>query len=156
MNQPSPGARAFFEARDLLLRYRDDYAAAKTQFRWPQLDQFNWATDVFDTLGSNPSATALRLVDDAGVDSSLSFAEVAARRLAVRAYCDVLRAVLGSGFDPTQTSQPCIWRVRTGITWRDRCLPRYGLCGHRPEQEVRCCDGDVQSGGTRDLALDRP
>lgn len=36
-------ARAFREARDLLLKHRTDYAAACAQFRWPLLERFNWA-----------------------------------------------------------------------------------------------------------------
>jgi acetyl-CoA synthetase len=115
MNQPSPGARAFFEARDLLLRYRDDYTAAKTQFRWPQLDQFNWATDVFDTLGSNPSATALRLVDDAGVDSSLSFAEVAARSNQVANYLATCGVGRGDRVLIVLPTEPALWEAMLGV-----------------------------------------
>jgi acetyl-CoA synthetase len=31
----------FRAARDLLLRYRDDYDAARREFAWPDLDEFN-------------------------------------------------------------------------------------------------------------------
>jgi acetyl-CoA synthetase len=34
---------AFIEARDILLRHRDDYDRACSEFRWPQLGEFNWA-----------------------------------------------------------------------------------------------------------------
>jgi acetyl-CoA synthetase len=39
--------KAFLEARDLLLRLREDYDAACREFRWPVLDRFNWALDDF-------------------------------------------------------------------------------------------------------------
>jgi acetyl-CoA synthetase len=39
---------AFRAARDLLLRHREDYAAARRSFAWPELDEFNWALDWFE------------------------------------------------------------------------------------------------------------
>ena len=37
-----PGdASLFLEARDFLLRHRDDYATAYRDFRWPRLERFN-------------------------------------------------------------------------------------------------------------------
>ena len=41
---------SFRAARDLLLRYRDDYDAALGSFEWPSLDEFNWALDWFDVI----------------------------------------------------------------------------------------------------------
>ncbi len=32
---------AFRAARDLLLAHRADYAAARREFAWPELDEFN-------------------------------------------------------------------------------------------------------------------
>ena len=34
---------SFLSARDFLLRHREDYATAYRDFRWPDLDRFNWA-----------------------------------------------------------------------------------------------------------------
>ncbi len=42
------GTEAFLAARDLLLRHRRDHTAACREFRWPELDDFNWARDWFD------------------------------------------------------------------------------------------------------------
>jgi acetyl-CoA synthetase len=73
----SPRRAAYVEARDLLLRHRDDYARAYAEFRWPELDEFNWALDWFDTIASD--ATALWVVEEDGSEQKLSFAELTAR-----------------------------------------------------------------------------
>lgn len=56
------GTEAFLAARDLLLRHRSDYAAARREFRWPDLPSFNWALDWFDAhlaVGERGEAPAL-------------------------------------------------------------------------------------------------
>src|SRR3954447_6988064 len=68
---------AFRAARDLLLEHREDYARACAEFRWPALDEFNWALDWFDAIGGD--ATALQVVHDDGSEQKLSFAELTAR-----------------------------------------------------------------------------
>ncbi|HTU05494.1 MAG TPA: AMP-binding protein, partial [Trebonia sp.] len=71
---------AFRSARDLLLRHRDDYAAARESFAWPALDEFNWALDWFDVIAAeHGDRTALRVVGDDGSDESASYARMAAR-----------------------------------------------------------------------------
>ena len=52
MTEPHPSAAAFRAARDLLLRHREDYAAAKREFSWPALEEFNWALDWFDVIAA--------------------------------------------------------------------------------------------------------
>ena len=37
-------------ARDLLLRLREDLAAAGREFQWPRFEEFNWARDYFDVI----------------------------------------------------------------------------------------------------------
>jgi acetyl-CoA synthetase len=74
----SPTA-AFRAARDLLLRNREDYESARREFTWPELDEFNWALDWFDVIAAeHPDRPALRIVADDS-DTSLSYAELAAR-----------------------------------------------------------------------------
>ena len=71
---------AFRAARDLLLRYRDDYDTARASFAWPGLDEFNWALDWFDVIAAeHPDRIALRVVGDDGSDESVSYAAMAAR-----------------------------------------------------------------------------
>src|SRR5574340_796084 len=75
----NPSLTAFLQARDLLLRLRGDPDAAVAQFRWPRLDEFNWALDHFDTMARGNDAPALWLVDADGGEQRFSFAQLAAR-----------------------------------------------------------------------------
>src|SRR5712675_1700136 len=71
---------AFRAARDLLLRYRDDYDAALGSFEWPSLDEFNWALDWFDVIAAeHPDRPGLRIVSDDGSDVSLSYGSLSGR-----------------------------------------------------------------------------
>src|SRR2546429_536107 len=73
-------AEAFREARDLLLRRRTDYAAARREFGWPELSQFNWALDWFDALAAeHPDRLALWIVTEDGADVRLSYAAMRTR-----------------------------------------------------------------------------
>jgi acetyl-CoA synthetase len=72
--------QAFRNARDLLLRHRQDYPAALAGFTWPQLDAFNWALDWFDVIAAeHPGRDALRIVADGDAAARISYAEMAAR-----------------------------------------------------------------------------
>jgi acetyl-CoA synthetase len=71
---------AFRAARDLLLNHREDYDAARAEFNWPELDQFNWALDWFDEIAAeHPERIALRVVGDDGSDEAMSYGRMAAR-----------------------------------------------------------------------------
>ena len=70
-------ASAFHAARELLLQHRDDYDRAYAEFRWPELDGFNWALDWFDAIGGD--VTALWVVEEDGSEQKLSFAELSER-----------------------------------------------------------------------------
>jgi acetyl-CoA synthetase len=72
-------SRRFIEVRDQLLRCREDWTGAQRQFRWPVLRKFNWVRDYFDVVAAGNGAPALRVVDDAGGDQSLTFSELAQR-----------------------------------------------------------------------------
>ncbi len=71
---------AYKAAREFLLAQRGDYATAYRDFRWPQMDHFNWALDWFDAeLARGPLAhkPALKIVGDGA--ASLTFAELSER-----------------------------------------------------------------------------
>jgi acetyl-CoA synthetase len=71
---------AFRAARDLLLDRREEYPAAVRDFRWPDLDEFNWATDWFDVLaGEQPDAVALWIVEEDGSETRMTYRELADR-----------------------------------------------------------------------------
>ncbi len=70
----------FREARDLLLAHRQDYDTAYREFRWPELDQFNWALDWFDVLASERGEqAALWIVEEDGRECIRTFAELSTR-----------------------------------------------------------------------------
>ena len=71
--------QAFITARDQLLSLREDLSAAQRDFRWPEPEFFNWALDYFDVIASGNGRPALRVVDDALSDQTLSFAELSRR-----------------------------------------------------------------------------
>ncbi|MFJ4373433.1 AMP-binding protein [Pseudomonas japonica] len=70
---------AFLAARDFLLDHRTDYATASRDFRWPQLDEFNWALDYFDEMARGNQATALWIVEEDGSERRYSFEELTQR-----------------------------------------------------------------------------
>ena len=65
-------AEAFVQARDFLLRHREDYDLAYREFRWPQLTEFNWALDYFDDHAQANHMPALWIVEEDGRESKLS------------------------------------------------------------------------------------
>jgi acetyl-CoA synthetase len=96
MTEPHPSAPAFRAARDLLLRHRDDYAAAKREFSWPALEEFNWALDWFDVIAAeHPDRPALRIVADGDAAAQLSYGELAARSSQVANWLSELGARRG-------------------------------------------------------------
>jgi acetyl-CoA synthetase len=79
MTQPTPATDTFRAARDLLLRHREDYAAAAGEFSWPELAEFNWALDWFDVVAAeHPGQGALRVVTEDSV-TTLTYGDLAAR-----------------------------------------------------------------------------
>jgi acetyl-CoA synthetase len=79
MTELHAGTTAFRVARDLLLRHREDYQAARSKFSWPELDQFNWALDWFDVIAAeHPDRAALRVITPDS-DTRLSYGELSAR-----------------------------------------------------------------------------
>ncbi len=73
----TPATSAFRQARDYLIAHREDYPTAYRDFRWPELAEFNYATDWFDVLAEEQgSAVGLWVVDEDGSQTKLSFAEL--------------------------------------------------------------------------------
>ena len=74
--------RAFYTAREFLFTHRDDYDTAYRDFRWPELDTFNWALDHVDAVAADPvrgARRALWIVEQDGSEAYWTFAELAAR-----------------------------------------------------------------------------
>src|SRR5262245_8378436 len=72
-------SEAFREARDFLLRHREDYATAYERFRWPELGEFNWALDWFDPNARDNDQTALWIVEEDGSERRWSYADMSRR-----------------------------------------------------------------------------
>lgn len=72
-------ADRFVELRDALLAAGQDLEAARRAFQWTPPPYFNWVRDYFDSLAQHNERTALRVVDDTGLDQSFSFAHLARR-----------------------------------------------------------------------------
>jgi acetyl-CoA synthetase len=70
---------AFRAARDFLLRHREDWAAAREGFRWPEPERFNWALDWFDVIAADNGRTALWIVEEDGSETRISYAGMAER-----------------------------------------------------------------------------
>ena len=74
----------FIEARDQLLRAEKN--SLPHNFRWPSFTEFNWVRDYFDVVAAGNDAAALRVVNDAGFDHSVSFREIAGRSAQVAGF----------------------------------------------------------------------
>jgi acetyl-CoA synthetase len=73
-------AKAFLDARDLLVRHRTDYERACREFAWPALGEFNWALDYFDAIARDNDNPALWIVDAPASDGlRLSYAQMSER-----------------------------------------------------------------------------
>jgi acetyl-CoA synthetase len=72
----------FYAAREFLAAHREDYDTAYRDFRWPEIDEFNWALDHFDAVAADPergAARALWIVEQDGSEAHWTFAELADR-----------------------------------------------------------------------------
>lgn len=87
--------QSFLQARDFLLTYRNDYAAAYAGFEWPQLTEFNWALDYFDAMARDNDNPALWIIDENGEESKLSFAQMSVRSNRVANYLRSLGVARG-------------------------------------------------------------
>ena len=78
------GGAAFVLLRNRFLE--PDPTRAPTTLSWPDATPFNWARDYFDPIAQRNDRPALRLIDDHGLDRSLSFALLSRRSNQVANY----------------------------------------------------------------------
>jgi acetyl-CoA synthetase len=72
----------FYAAREFLVAHREDYDTAYRDFRWPDIDEFNWALDHFDAVAADPergAARALWIVEQDGSEAHWTYAELSIR-----------------------------------------------------------------------------
>lgn len=72
-------ALKFVQARDFLLKYREDYETAYRDFHWPELKEFNWALDYFDPMAKDNSRLALWVIDEFGNENKVTYSQLAVR-----------------------------------------------------------------------------
>ena len=76
----TPATHAVREARDFLLAHGEDYAGAVAGFRWPELDEFNFATEWFDVVaGEHPDRSAVTIVSADLSARSWTYADLSQR-----------------------------------------------------------------------------
>src|SRR5580698_8295729 len=82
---------AFIDLRDRILgsRHAGD-RNPPADLRWPDLPRFNWARDYFDRIAAGNDAPALKVVDDAGRQETVSFAALSRRSHQVAAFLSAL------------------------------------------------------------------
>jgi acetyl-CoA synthetase len=78
MRSDSP-TDTFRACRDLLIECASNYDAACERFRWPQLTEFNWALDWFDSIGRTDDRPALLIVNEDGAAEQWTFAALSER-----------------------------------------------------------------------------
>jgi acetyl-CoA synthetase len=72
-------ARRFLELRDSFLPKSFGGDLNDRRIEWQNASSFNWACDYFDHIAKDNSRIALRVVDDAGADQQISFADLSRR-----------------------------------------------------------------------------
>ncbi|MDQ1603657.1 MAG: acetyl-CoA synthetase, partial [Actinomycetota bacterium] len=84
---PASATETFRAARDLLLRHREDYASAVAEFRWPQLETFNFGFDWFDVIAAEqPETAALWIVHADESEERLTYRDLSVRSAQVAAW----------------------------------------------------------------------
>src|SRR5262245_35078249 len=78
MKNKTDAAAAFLAGRDFILTHRTAYDTSVRDFKWPALEQFNWALDYFDIVATGNLRPALHIVGENGTETLRSFAELSA------------------------------------------------------------------------------
>ncbi|MFP5346769.1 MAG: AMP-binding protein [Actinomycetes bacterium] len=102
------------QARDLLLSLREDYDAARQQFRWPELDEFNWGFDWFDRVAHDPQTAereALVVVEEDGTEARVTYADMAQRSSQVGAWLQSVGVGAGDRVLLMLGNQVELWEV---------------------------------------------
>ncbi|HUI29266.1 MAG TPA: AMP-binding protein [Candidatus Acidoferrales bacterium] len=101
----------FLKAREFLQTRREDYESAYYGFKWPDIENFNWAIDYFDSYAEGNNGTALWIVDEKGSEWKYSFAEMSERSSRVANFLKRLGVSRGNRVLLMLDNQPEIWEV---------------------------------------------
>ena len=103
--------QTFLQARDFLLQHREDYDTAYRDFRWPHLDEFNWALDYFDVQARDNKTPALWVVEEGGSEVKLSYADLSSRSNQVANFLRALGLKRGDRILLMMPNQVALWEV---------------------------------------------
>ncbi|HEX7329452.1 MAG TPA: AMP-binding protein [Casimicrobiaceae bacterium] len=101
----------FIGARDFLLAHRSDHATAARDFRWPHLNEFNWALDHFDVMAQGNDRPALWIVGEDGSEHRQSFRELSARSSQVANHLKSLGVARGDRMLLMLGNEPALWET---------------------------------------------
>ncbi|MDQ1012123.1 acetyl-CoA synthetase [Streptomyces sp. V4I23] len=104
----------FLSARDVLLRHRVDYDAARSEFQWPHLTTFNWALDYFDRMAEGNEKRALWVIGEDSSEQTRTFAEMARRSSQVANHLRSLGLRRGDRVLVMLGNVPELWEVMLG------------------------------------------
>ncbi|MFK4762793.1 AMP-binding protein [Microbacterium sp. ZW T5_45] len=105
------------EMRDFLFANATDYDAARAGFRWPQLDEFNFALEWFDVIAAeNPDRPAVQIVDAELTLATWTYGELSQRSDQVAAWLTGLGIRRGDHVIVMLGNQIELWEVMLAIT----------------------------------------
>ncbi|TRW76974.1 AMP-binding protein [Mycolicibacterium sp. 018/SC-01/001] len=103
-------------ARDHLVAVISDYDTAVDTFSWPLIEgSFNWATDWFDVIATDNERPALWIVEEDGAQTSVTFAEMAARSNRVATWLQRLGVGKGDRVILMLGNQVELWEAMLGV-----------------------------------------
>lgn len=113
----------FRAARDHLVRLQHDYDAARDSFHWPRFEYFNFATDWFDHLATDPDSRdreALVISEIDGSDTRRTFAQMTERSTQLAAWMHSIGIRRGDRVMLMLNNQVELWEamlacIRSGV-----------------------------------------
>lgn len=135
--------KTFIQARDLLIKNREDYEAAYRQFNGPRFETFNWALDYFDVYAQGNRRPALKVVDDAGFEVILSFAELRERPNRVANFLKKLGVRRGDCLLVMLGNQPALWEITLAAMKLGAVVSPAATLLTRADLEDRIVRGEV-------------
>jgi acetyl-CoA synthetase len=105
------GAAEFLKARDCLLASPTEYERIRREFSWPKLDHFNWALDYFDAMAEGNSGVALSIVEENGIPTTRTFAELKDRSNQIANFLRSLGARRGDRILVMLGNEAPLWEV---------------------------------------------
>ncbi|WP_136052319.1 AMP-binding protein [Microbacterium sp. K36] len=113
----TPATEAIRGMRDLLFTHATDYDAARREFAWPDLTEFNFALEWFDVIaGENPDRPAVQIVEADLSLRSWTYGELSARSDQVAAWLRGLGIGRGDHVIVMLNNTIELWEVMLAIT----------------------------------------